>query len=98
LTQEVTLNFANFTDAGSAQWKAANGDIIYTAVQGAAIPGPDYFTITEIHTVTGGTGRFSGAQGSFTVQRIHFVAFNPDGTHTGFGSYAGSITAPGLTQ
>jgi hypothetical protein len=72
-TQEVTVNVANFTDTGSAHWIAANGDSIYTTVVGSAVPGPVVFKITEIHTITGGTGRFTGAQGSFTVDRTHTV-------------------------
>src|SRR5712692_10599811 len=51
-TQELTINGANLTDTGSAQWIAANGDIIYTTVVGSAIPGDVVFTITEIHTIT----------------------------------------------
>src|SRR5437870_8816563 len=62
-TQEVTVNFANFTDTGSARLIAANGDSIYTTVLGSAVPGPVVFKVTEIHTITGGTGRFTGAQG-----------------------------------
>jgi hypothetical protein len=57
---EVTANFANFTDTGSAHLIAANGDSIDTTVVGSAIPGDVVFTITEIHTITGGTGRFTG--------------------------------------
>jgi hypothetical protein len=97
-TQDLTLNFANFTDTGSAQWTAANGDIIYTTVVGSAIPGDVVFTVTEIHTITGGTGRFSGAQGSFTVQRTHVVALSEDGTHVTFGSFHGTITPPGAAH
>jgi hypothetical protein len=98
LTQEVTANFANFTDAGSAQWIAANGDTIYTTVAGSAVPGPVVFKVTEIHTITGGTGRFTGAQGSFTVHRTHIVALSADGTHVIFGSFDGSITSPGAAN
>jgi hypothetical protein len=94
-TQELTLNFVNFTDTGSAQWIAANGDIIETTVVGSAVPGDVVFTITEIHTITGGTGRFSGAQGSFTVHRTHVVAASADGTHVTFGRFEGTITSPG---
>jgi len=97
-TQETTVNFANFTETGSAQWTAANGDIIYTTVVGSAIPGDLIFTVTEIHTITGGTGRFSGAQGSFTVHRTHVVAFSDDGTHVTSGSFEGTITSPGAAH
>ena len=97
-TQELTINETNGTDAGSAQWIAANGDNIYTTVVGSAIPGSVVFTITEIHTITGGTGRFSGAQGSFTVHRTHVVAPNDDGTHITSGWFEGSMTSPGTTH
>jgi hypothetical protein len=97
-TQDLTLNFANFTDTGAAQLIAANGDIINTMVVGSAIPSEVVFTITEVHTITGGTGRFTGAQGSFTVHRTHVVALSDDGTHVTFGSFEGTITSPGAAQ
>jgi hypothetical protein len=96
-TQEFTLNGA-LTYTGSARWIAANGDIIYTTIVGSAIPGDVVFTLTEIHTITGGTGRFSGAQGSFTVHRTHVVAPSDDGTHVTFGWFEGSITSPGAAH
>jgi len=92
--QEVTVG-ANLTDTGSAEWVAANGDSIYTTVAGFAIPGDVVFTVWETHTITGGTGRFSGAQGSFIVHREHVRALSDDGTHVTFGSFHGSITPPG---
>src|SRR5262249_28501830 len=61
-TQEVTIDPVALTDSGSGHWIAANGDSIDTTVAGSAVPGPVVFTITEIHTITGGTGRFTGAQ------------------------------------
>jgi hypothetical protein len=94
-TQEVTVNPANLADKGSAHWIAANGDSIDTTVVGSAIPGPVVFTVTEIHTITGGTGRFTGAQGSFTVHRMHVRALSEDGTHVTFGWFEGTITPPG---
>jgi hypothetical protein len=54
-TQEVTLDLANFTDTRSAHLIAANGDSIDTTVVGSAVPGDIIFTVTEIHTITGGT-------------------------------------------
>jgi hypothetical protein len=93
-TQEFTLSGAlNYT--GSARWIAANGDIIYTTIVGSALPGDVVFTLTEVHTITGGTGRFSSARGSFNVHRSHVVTPNDDGTHVTFGWFEGSITPPG---
>jgi hypothetical protein len=62
------------------------------------IPGDVVFTITEIHTITGGTGRFSGAQGSFTVHRMHIVATSDGVTHVTFGWFEGTITSPGAAH
>lgn len=97
LTQETNLSTLN----GSAHWVAANGDSIETAF----ISSPDfstealgYITVTETHTITGGTGRFAGAQGSFILERTHLVALSADGTHVTFGSFHGSITAPGAAH
>ena len=77
------------------------GDSIETAF----ISSPDfstealgYITVTETHTITGGTGRFAGAQGSFILERTHLVALSADGTHVTFGSFHGSITAPGAAH
>ena len=93
--QELTVNNANFTDTGSAHWITANGDAIYTRVVGSAIPGDVVLAVTEIHTITGGTGRFSGAQGSFTVHGTHVIAPSDDGTHVTFGRFEGTIILPG---
>ena len=83
---------------GSARWMAANGDSIDSTSVVSAIPGPVVWTVTEIHTITGGTGRFTGAQGSFTLHRKHVVALSDDGTHVTFGWFEGTITSPGAAQ
>jgi hypothetical protein len=95
-TQETTVNFADGTDAGSAHWRAANGDSIDTTIAGSGEPtDPSGVTIriTEIHTVTGGTGRFARARGSFIVERLaNAVTFFTSG------SFHGSITSPGAAH
>jgi len=98
LLREITANLVNFSSTGSAQLIAANGDTIYTTILGQAelsdLPG--FLEVTEIHTITGGTGRFTGAQGSFTVELFHKL--EPSGvvggvqTHDIFGSYEGTFT------
>jgi len=95
LTYQLTVNLANGTATGSAHLIAANGDSVYTTIAGSSEPTatPGVVSITEINTVTGGTGRFSGAQGSFTVERLLNMA-------TGFtsGSFHGTITSPGAAH
>ena len=105
LDREVTGNLLNFTAAGSAQWVAANGDLIYTSVFGQAelsdLPG-GFLKVTETHTITGGTGRFTGALGSFTVELFHELqASGVAGgveTHDIFGSFHGTITFRGVSR
>src|SRR5215471_14737742 len=105
LIHEVTGNLANFTDTGSAEWIAANGDRIYTTVFGYAELLPDmpgFVRFTETHTITGGTGRFTGAQGTFGVEVFHKLEANGRAggveTHDTFGPFHGTITAPGASH
>ena len=84
--------------AGSAHWVAANGDSIDSTSVVSGVPGPLVVAVTERHTITGGTGRFSGAQGSFTVHRTHVRTPTADGTHVTYGSFEGTITSPGAAH
>lgn len=92
---QLTVNLFNGTATGVGRLTAANGDIIYTAIAGSSEPTstPGVASITEINTITGGTGRFAGAQGSFTVDRLINQA-------TGFtsGTIHGTITSPGAAH
>ena len=98
--EEITANLENGRHTGTALWTAANGDTISTTVSGTAAPSdnPNYLKITETHTITGGTGRFTGAQGSFPVDRMHAFAAESDGTHLTFGSFQGTMTPPGAAR
>jgi hypothetical protein len=91
-TQRVTLTFAAGATTGVAHWVAANGDSIDTTVSGSGhltgVPGE--IAITDVHIITGGTGRFAGARGEFTVTRVASgILFTTSGT------YDGTITSPG---
>ena len=96
---------------GTSRWTAANGDSIDTSVVGAPERVPmaacqvegaqaddTYDKVTEIHLITGGTGRFAGVQGSFTMTLYHDVVPRSDGTHGTCGSYSGTLTPPGATH
>jgi len=92
------LTFLTSGPAGTGHWTAANGDRIDSTFVVSATPGDGVLNVTEFHTITGGTGRFSGAQGNFTVYRTHILA-TPDGTtHVTFGSFEGIITSPGAAH
>ena len=94
-TQTVTVDITNGHDTGTAGWFAANGDSISTSFAGSGEPTgtPGVFSITETHTITGGTGRFAGATGTFTVKRVASGV-----TFFTSGSFDGTITPPGAAK
>ena len=51
---------------------AANGDSLYGVGAGSGVPSdtPGYTLVTQFYAITGGTGRFAGATGNFTVTRL----------------------------
>jgi len=65
----------------------ANGDSIFVCATGQAVPvteDPPVFHITETDIVTGGTGRYAGARGSFGVDRtIDLSTGDSSGTFNG---------------
>ena len=100
LTDVVTLTSA-CCGPGTGHWIAANGDSIdstFVASADLSTHSLGYITVTEIHTITGGTGRFSDAHGSFTLHRTHIVTPSADGTHVTFGWFEGAITPPGAAH
>jgi hypothetical protein len=85
-----TVNFATRTGEGTFTFTAANGDTLTADFTGQAQPGP-IVSIAEDATITGGTGRFTGATGSFTVQR----QFDP-ASGTTKGSFEGTLSSVGV--
>ena len=85
------VNLATRVGEGSFNFTAANGDTLTAQFSGLATPtAPGVVTIHETAVITGGTGRFAGATGSFIADRTFFPA-------TGYtvGSFAGTISTPG---
>ena len=65
----MTIDLPTMSSTGAATFTAANGDIVTSTVVGQATPkDATTFSIVEIYTITGGTGRFAGATGTFTLQ------------------------------
>ena len=72
VTYEVQVDLPTGTGTDlSAQYVAANGDSLFAEGSGQATPtdDPTVFIVVETYTVTGGTGRFEDATGSFTETR-----------------------------
>ena len=68
LAYEVEVDLLAHLAFGSNVFTAANGDNVFTDIIGSGTPteNPDVHIVVEVHTITGGTGRFAGASGSFT--------------------------------
>jgi hypothetical protein len=67
VTYEVEVDLLTHETFGSSVFTAANGDSLTTDITGLGTPteNPDVRSIVEVHTITGGTGRFAGATGTF---------------------------------
>jgi hypothetical protein len=69
-TEHVTMqiNIPTMSSRGTATFTAANGDTLLATVAGQATrTSPTTLSIVEVYTITGGTGRFADATGSFTL-------------------------------
>jgi hypothetical protein len=71
-TEHITLqvNIPTAHATGVATFTAANGDTLTATVDGQATPTttPGVVSIVEVYTITGGTGRFADATGTFTAR------------------------------
>jgi hypothetical protein len=78
------------TAAGTATFVAANGDQLFADATGHSEPvEPGVIRIIESGVITGGTGRFSGATGSYISQRLTSLVTNET-----TGMFEGAISSP----
>ncbi|MCI0540373.1 MAG: hypothetical protein L0Z50_34660 [Verrucomicrobiales bacterium] len=85
---EEEVNLISNAGLGSGQFVAANGDRLFYDFAGQSSPTgtPNQVTVMVIATITGGTGRFAGASGSFIEQLLADL-----GTGLTAGSFEGTI-------
>jgi len=90
-TYEEQVDLLTGSSVGVITVVAANGDVIFATQtgQGDPTPDPDVFSIVEVSTITGGTGRFAGATGTFTIARLVDLT-----TGDSSGSFNGTISHP----
>ena len=86
------VNRMDRTAVGTYVFTAANGDMLTADFVGQASPSgiPGVLYIEETATITGGTGRFAGATGSFTSERFFDTIAG-----TTIGSFEGTVSSPG---
>jgi hypothetical protein len=88
---QAEVSLPSLSASVSAQYVAANGDTIFAegSGQGTQTADPNFASVVETYTITGGTGRFAGATGSFTVERL---VHRPTGVSSG--TIRGTIVLP----
>jgi hypothetical protein len=92
-TSVDSVNIATTQSTGTFNLTAANGDRIFTTTVGqeTGFQPPNVSLVTHTATIVGGTGRFAGATGTFTVKFVQTIDF-ASGTATGTGSFEGQIS------
>jgi hypothetical protein len=97
LSYQVSVSLPAGTSTGTAQLKAANGDMISSTIigRGVSVPGTNLNSVMEINVITGGTGRFAGASGYFITNRLVGIGQTPVSVVQTFGSIVGSVTLAG---
>jgi hypothetical protein len=90
-TYEEQVDLLTGSSVGTITVVAANGDVIFATQTGQGVPTPDpnIASIVEVSTITGGTGRFAGATGTFTIERLVNLT-----TGDSSGSSSGTISHP----
>jgi hypothetical protein len=86
------VNTTTATSTGTYTLTAANGSQLFATTAGGEdqfVP-PNVSHVTLVATIVGGTGRFAGATGTFTIRSISVLDF-PTATSSGSGSFDGSI-------
>jgi hypothetical protein len=90
-TADITVDEETGDGAGTVTWTAANGDQIHSSTAGRILVA-DFphgrIVIGETQIITGGTGRFSGASGTVSVERSLDLS-----TGKTAGSFTGTISA-----
>lgn len=87
-TVQVNL-VTNEGTGGVAEFMAANGDKLFAegSGQATATTTPGVFNVVENYTIIGGTGRFAGASGNITLDRVVDIT-----TGATSGTMVGTIT------
>ncbi len=87
------VNTTNSSATGTLNFTAANGDQLFATTSGAEdefVP-PNISKVTVNARVVGGTGRFAGATGVFTIRFTETIDFVSN-TATGSGTFEGSVS------
>jgi hypothetical protein len=99
LTGTVVVNVLSGTATSTFTITAANGDMLFATATGHALQPLTLKETVDDVTITGGTGRFEGATGSwFQDSHFDFVFGGPEITDTYVATLVGTISTPGSNK
>jgi hypothetical protein len=75
----IATSASTFAYTGTRTFVAANGDEVFSAITGSGTFTPTTAQSTEKDTITGGTGRFAGASGTYT-DTVSFIVVSASAT------------------
>ena len=84
---QVEISLLDLAGSESAQFIGTNGDSLQAEAIGQATENrtPGMLNVVDIYKITGGTGRFSGASGTFILNRL--VSLTTGATSSTFDGY-----------
>jgi hypothetical protein len=92
------VNVLSATAIGTLTITAANGDMLFVTSEGHALQPASLQETVDNFTITGGTGRFEGATGSW-VSHSHFeLPFGGTGSNPYVATLVGTISTPGANK
>jgi hypothetical protein len=97
LTGDFVVDVRLGTASGLFTLTAAKGDKLFLDMQGSGVPMDPIQTVANF-TVTGGTGRFGGATGSFTAHNQFDFAVNLPFPNSYVADMEGTISTPGANK
>ena len=98
VTGTLVVNVLTATATGTFTMTAANGDKLFTTMTGVALQPPSLKETVDTHTVTGGTGLFEGATGSWVLDSHFAFLFGDVFSDPYVGVLEGTISTPGANK
>jgi hypothetical protein len=72
VSYHTEVNLHDFSEAETVNFAGTNGDSLQAKGVGQSIEDrtPEMYNVVQIYTITGGSGQFAGASGTFTLKRL----------------------------
>jgi hypothetical protein len=98
VTGILVVNVLSSTATGTFTMTAANGDMLFTTMTGYTLQPPSLKETVDNHTVTGGTGRFAGATGSWVLDSHFAFVFGDVSSDPYVAELEGTVSTPGANK